>query len=220
MKKYFIYLSMMLTLVVFNACSTDDLVTDEPVVETPETPETPSDPDDPENPETPDDPDIPVGDSKILITYFSWGGTTQRMAGQIAEQTGGTLFRIEPVTPYPTDYTACTEVARAEKDSDARPAIAGEVEDWDGYDTVFIGCPVWWWTAPMIINTFAESYDFEGKTVIPFCTYASTYRDETLARIVELTPNAEHLTGLGLTGSGVSNTENVTNWLRQLGFTE
>lgn len=58
----------------------------------------------------------------------------------------------------------------------------------DSYDIVFIGCPVWWHTAPMIINTFTESYDFKGKTVVPFCTYASTYRDETLQKIVTLTP--------------------------------
>ena len=111
--------------------------------------------------------------------------------------TGGTLFRIEPVTPYPTDYTECTEVALEERDNDARPAIASTVENWNDYDIVFIGCPVWWHTAPMIISTFAESYDFKGKTVAPFCTYASTFRDETLQKIVDLTPDAAHLTGLG-----------------------
>ncbi|VDR36495.1 flavodoxin [Alistipes sp. cv1] len=88
-------------------------------------------------------------------------------------------------------------MAKAEKEADARPAIKSKVDNWDQYDTVFIGCPVWWWTAPMIINTFAESYDFRGKTVVPFCTYAATYRDETLARIRELTPAAEHLKGFG-----------------------
>ena len=72
---------------------------------------------------------------------------------------------------------------KAEKEQNARPAIKNRVADWDSYDTVFIGCPVWWWTAPMIINTFAESYNFKGKTVIPFCTYASTYRDETPERL-------------------------------------
>ena len=119
-------------------------------------------------------------DNKILVAYFSWSGNTQYVAEQIAKQTGGTLFRIEPVKPYvkpyPTEYTPCTEVAKKEKEDNARPAIKNKVEDWDSYDTVFIGCPVWWWTAPMIINTFTESYDFKGKTVIPFCTYASTYR--------------------------------------------
>ncbi|WP_299098623.1 flavodoxin [uncultured Alistipes sp.] len=154
---------------------------------------------------------------KILVAYFSWSGNTQHVAEHIASLTGGTLFRIEPEKPYPAEYRPCTEVAKAEKEADARPAIAREVEDWEQYDTVFIGCPVWWWTAPMIINTFAESYDFKGKTVIPFCTYASTYRDETLARIVELTPEAAHLKGFGAVDR---NTDGIEEWLKEIGMTE
>ncbi|MGR5593370.1 flavodoxin [Bacteroides thetaiotaomicron] len=209
MKKYLIYLMMAAAVVTFGACSPDeDYEPETPGIETP---------DEPENPEEPgDDPDTPSGDSKILVAYFSWGSTTQRMAQEIVRQTGADIFRIEPVVPYPTEYTPCTEVAREEKDNDARPAIADEVENWEQYDTVFIGCPVWWWTTPMIICTFAESYDFDGKTVVPFCTYASTYRDETLARIVELTPNADHLTGEGLT-SGRINEQNISSWLKEIG---
>lgn len=89
-----------------------------------------------------------------------------------AAQTEADIFRIEPVTPYPTEYSPCTEVAIAEKEANARPAISGKVEKWSEYDTVFIGCPVWWRT----ICSFAESYDFSGKTVVPFSTYASTSR--------------------------------------------
>lgn len=152
------------------------------------------------------------GGKKTLIAYFSWGGTTQRMAQQIQDITGADMFRIEPVVPYPTEYTPCTEVAREEKDNNARPAIKGTVENWDDYDVVFIGCPVWWWTTPMIIHTFCESYDFKGKTVVPFCTYAATYRDETLAEIVNSTPDAEHLTGEGLT-SGRINPSTIQTWI-------
>lgn len=150
------------------------------------------------------------GGSRVLIVYFSWSGNTQRVAQEIQRITGGDLFRIEPVTPYPTDYTECTEVALAERDNDARPAIASTVENWNDYDIVFIGCPVWWHTAPMIINTFTESYDFKGKTVVPFCTYASTYRDETLQKIVDLTPDAAHLTGFGARSGSTSG---VQSWL-------
>ena len=153
------------------------------------------------------------GAKKILVAYFSWGGNTQHVAEHIASLTDGTLFRIEPEKPYPAEYTSCTEVAKAEKEADARPAIKFKVDNWDQYDTVFIGCPVWWWTAPMIIHTFAESYDFRGKTVVPFCTYAATYRDETLARIRKLTPAAEHLKGFGAVGG---DTSGVENWLRTI----
>lgn len=220
MKKYVIYLMMAAAVMAFGACSPED--ENEPQTPEIENPENPDDggEDTPDEPEQPgDNPDTPGGNGKILVAYFSWGGTTQRMAQEIVRQTGADLFRIEPVVPYPTEYTPCTEVAREEKDNNARPAIASEVENWADYDTVFIGCPVWWWTTPMIICTFAESYDFKGKTVVPFCTYAATYRDETLARIVELTPDAEHLTGEGLT-SGRINEQNISSWLKEIGIIE
>lgn len=203
----------------FGACTPED----SNVPQTPETGNTSTpgetNPDTPDTPDTPEQPgeDTPSSGSKTLVAYFSWGGTTQRMAQEIVSQTGADIFRIEPETPYPTAYTPCTEVALEEKNSNARPAIASRVENWADYDTVFIGCPVWWWTTPMIICTFAESYDFSGKTVIPFCTYASTYRDETLARIVELTPDAAHLAGEGLTSGRIS-AQTVGTWLRNIGL--
>ena len=210
MKKYLIFLMMATTIVMFGACSSEDEKESEmPEVETPDTPDTGGT----------DNPDTPNSGSKILVVYFSWGGTTQRMAQEIVRQTGADLFRIEPQVPYPTEYTPCTEVAREEKDNNVRPAIVATVENWADYDMVFIGCPVWWWTTPMIICTFAESYDFKGKTVIPFCTYASTYRDETLTRIVELTPDAGHLAGEGLT-SGRINEQTIGAWLREIGIVE
>ncbi len=152
---------------------------------------------------------------KALIAYFSWGGTTQRMANQIQKIVGADVFRIEPVTPYPSEYTPCTEVAREEKENNVRPSIKGKVDNWEDYDVVFIGCPVWWWTTPMIIHTFCESYNFKGKTVIPFCTYAATYRDETLAEIVKITSDASHLTSEGLT-SGEINPNNIQTWIDQI----
>ena len=109
---------------------------------------------------------------KILVAYFSWGGTTHYLAENIAEQTGGTLFRIETATPYPTDYNECTEVAREELDNGTRPELGTSVENFDEYDVVFVGCPVWWHTAPMAIWSFLESseYDFTDKIIVPFCT--------------------------------------------------
>ena len=152
---------------------------------------------------------------KILITYFSWGGNTQHLAEEIANMTGGTLFRIETVNPYPTDYNECTEVAREELDNGVRPELSSMVDNLDDYDVVFVGCPVWWHTAPMAVWSFLESseYDFSDKIIVPFCTYASTYREETLAKIVELTPGSRHLQGFGTTGR---NTGEVESWLRTI----
>ena len=153
---------------------------------------------------------------KILIAYFSWTGKTKQMAENIAKHTGGTLFRIETVKTYPSEYTPHTEVAKSERDNGIRPELKTTVENLDEYDTIFIGCPVWWHTAPMAIWSFLESknYDFKGKTIIPFCTYGATYRDETLAKIVELTPDSEHLKGFGSTNGDA----NVEPWLKEIGL--
>ena len=193
--KHFIF--SLLMLLTFTSCSANE----------PEMPEQPQ----PVQPGEEGGSDYFSG-KKVLIAYFSWGGTTRRMAQQVQAITGGDLFEIEPVNPYPTSYTPCTEVALEERDSNARPAIKNSVANWDEYDVVFLGGPVWWHTAPMILHTFAESYDFEGKTVVPFTTYASTYRDETLKAIVDMTPDADHLEGLGLT-SGSINESRIQTWI-------
>ena len=158
---------------------------------------------------------VPGTNHKILVAYFSWGGNTQHLAQTISDATGADLFRIETVNPYPTDYNECTEVAREELANGVRPELNDTVENLDDYDVVFVGCPVWWHTAPMAIWSFLENseHDFSDKIIVPFCTYASTYREETLAKIVELTPNSLHLQGFGTTGR---NTNGVENWLRTI----
>lgn len=155
-------------------------------------------------------------DHNVLVAYFSWGGTTQQVAEKIARYTGGTLFRIETITPYPNEYTPCTVVAKEERDNGIRPQLKATVKNFDQYDTIFVGCPVWWHTAPMVIWSFLESnnYNFSGKTVIPFCTYQATYRDETLAKIVELTPESKHLKGFGTTDKKAD----VASWLKEIGI--
>ena len=113
------------------------------------------------------------GDGSTLVVYFSWSGNTEEMASYIAEQVGGDLYEIEPETPYPSDYEECGDVALVERDENARPAIANLPESLDQYDTILVGYPIWWHTAPMIIGTFLESYDLTGKEVYPFTQSAS-----------------------------------------------
>lgn len=118
----------------------------------------------------------PSGDGgKILIAYFSWSasGNTEKMASFIQEQTNGDLLKIEPLNPYPADYEECGDVALVERDENARPEIANLPDSIEGYDTVFIGYPIWWHTAPMIIGTFLENYDLSGIEVYPFTQSAS-----------------------------------------------
>lgn len=112
---------------------------------------------------------------KTLIVYFSWStsGNTEKMASYIQEQTNGDLFEIEPVNPYPTDYEECGDVALVERDENARPEIANLPDSIEEYDTIFIGYPIWWHTAPMIIGTFLENYDLSDVEIYPFAQSAS-----------------------------------------------
>jgi flavodoxin len=157
-----------------------------------------------------------LASARTLVVYFSWGGTTKSMAEMIAASTNADLFRIEPDEPYPTSYTPTTTVAKEELEKEIYHRIKGRIVDFDSYDTVFIGVPVWWHTVPMIVQGVLKDkqYNWKGRTVIPFCTYAATYRDETLAKIVELTPGAKHLAGYG-TSSPVR--KDVDAWLRKIG---
>ena len=111
---------------------------------------------------------------KTLVAYFSASGTTARAAKALAEATGADLYEIRPAQPYTgADLDWMDKKSRSSvemNDGNARPAIADRVENMADYDTVFVGYPIWWYTAPRIVNTFLESYDFTGKTVIPFAT--------------------------------------------------
>ena len=122
---------------------------------------------------TPDNAQTPADNGKTLVVYFSWSGNTEEMASYIAEQTGGDLYEIEPVNAYPTDYNECGDVAKVERDENARPQIANLPTSIEEYSTILIGYPIWWHTAPMIIGTFLENYDLSGKEVYPFTQSAS-----------------------------------------------
>lgn len=117
---------------------------------------------------------------KTLVVYFSWSsaGNTEKMANLIQEQTKADLLELEPLNPYPEDYQECADVALAERDSNARPEIANLPPSIQEYDTIFIGYPIWWHTAPMIIGTFLESYDLSGKDVYPFAQSTSMDREQ------------------------------------------
>lgn len=112
--------------------------------------------------------------SKVLVAYFSATGHTKTIAEYLQAALDADLYEIVPQEPYTDpDLDYNTDGCRAnqeQNDDAARPAISGSVDNMDGYDVVFIGFPIWWYQAPRIIETFLESYDFSGKTVIPFAT--------------------------------------------------
>lgn len=160
-----------------------------------------------------------TGDSNTLVAYFSWSGNTETMANLIAEQTGGTLFEIAPATPYTDDYDALLDIAQQEQAEDARPALAATVEDWDSYDVVFVGYPDWWSDAPMVIYSFLESYDWTGKTLVPFCTSGGSGFGRSLDRLPDSAPGATILEGLHVSGSSAADSgEEVAEWIAGLGL--
>lgn len=155
----------------------------------------------------------------ILIAYFSWSGNTEAVAGMIQEEVGGDLFEIVPAEPYTEDYDALLEIAQAEQQEEARPELAGQVENWDSYDVIFVGYPNWWSDAPMAVYTFLESYDFAGKTLIPFNTSASGGFGRSLSGIEESAAGAEILEGFTVTSDRVEGArKDVRAWISGLGL--
>ena len=112
--------------------------------------------------------------SKKLVAYFSASGITAKVAEDLADAIGADIFEIRPEVPYTkADLNWMDKKSRSTiemSNPDFRPAIAAKRDNMDEYDTIFVGFPIWWYVAPTIINTFLESYDFSGKTVIPFAT--------------------------------------------------
>lgn len=161
-------------------------------------------------------------DGKTLIAYFSWSasGNTEKMASYIQDQTNGDLFEIEPLNPYPTDYGECGDVALVERDENARPEIANLPDSIEEYDTIFIGYPIWWHTAPMIIGTFLENYDLSGVEVYPFTQSASMDTEQfenSMEFVRESAVGANVHDGLF---TEASDTEGIRAYLTENGFVE
>lgn len=125
---------------------------------------------------------------KTLVAYFSCTNNTKGVAEKLAQAAGADLYEIVPEVPYTSadlNYNSDCRANREQNDDSARPAIAGGVEDWDSYDVVFLGYPIWWGKAPKIIHTLLESYDWTGKTIVPFCTSGSSpYNDSAIKSLV------------------------------------
>ena len=152
--------------------------------------------------------------SKTLVAYFSASGTTAKVARDLAAAVGADLFEIEPAQPYTgadlnwQDKSSRTTIEM--NDESCRPAIAGEVDDMDAYDTVFVGFPVWWYVEPRIIDTFLEAHDFSGKTIVPFATSGGSGLGKAPQRMQALAPSAKVLTG-GLLNGHPSQSE-LASW--------
>ena len=153
-----------------------------------------------------------ASDGRILVAYFSATGTTRRAAEQARAATGGDLYEIVPETPYTSDdlnYNDASSRSQVEqRDPAARPAISGAVENMDAYDVVFLGYPIWNGSPPKIISAFLESYDFTGKTIVPFVTSGGSGFSD--AGLRELAGGARWMEGRRLNGASQ---DAVTQWV-------
>ena len=171
--------------------------------------------------------------NKILIVYFSRiyeqysvgnisKGNTAIVAEIIAKKTNANLFEIKPLNDnYPTTYKELTEYAEKERENKVKPKIKGTINNFDDYETIFIGYPNWWGEPPMIIYSFIESYDFSNKTVIPFITHEGSGMGGTDIKIKNATKSKDFLKGFEIYGhiaqNNIKETEKqVDNWLKEL----
>ena len=148
---------------------------------------------------------VVTGSEKVLIAYYSWSGNTRFAAETIQKLTGGTLFEIKPVKAYPTDYRACVELARKECREGSRPELAGKVEDFSRYEVVFVGTPNWWSTMAPPVRSFLASYDFSGKTVIPFVTHGGGGMARCERDMRKVCPKAAFGKGGAFSGGSIRN---------------
>ena len=146
--------------------------------------------------------------AKALIAYFSASGVTARAAKEMAAATGADLYEIQPAEPYTdADLNWMDKKSRSTiemNDPACRPAIAGGVQDMAQYDTVLIGFPIWWYVEPRIVDTFLESYDFSGKTLIPFATSGGCGIGKAEKSLQAHCPAASWAKGQLLNGAGAA----------------
>ena len=156
---------------------------------------------------------------KTLVAFFSATGTTKALAEKVAAVTGGDLYEIKPEVPYTSadlDWTVKTSRSSVEMaDKNSRPAIVKDLENAGDYGTIYIGFPVWWYTAPTIINTFLETYDFSGKNVVFFATSGGSTVDKATAQFKEQYPAIKWTAGKVLNRATV---EDVKAWVESLKF--
>ncbi len=161
------------------------------------------------------------GSASAAYAGYIEKGNTAIMAALIAEMTGGDLFEITTVTPYPEDYASMLRVAQEEIDTDARPELSFSVENMADYDVIFIGYPIWHGRMPQAIYSFIESYDLAGKTVIPFNTHEGSGQSGTQRVIENALTDCTVLQGLAIQGKTAQENEErtramLTDWLTGL----
>lgn len=220
MKKFFLLPLLMLAMInIISSCSDDE----------------------PNGPQGPTEPITP-GNGSILVAYFSYPepdgvdastgasrlviddavtGHVEFLAGIIQDAANADIFRIETVQQYPASHAPLIAQAQEELNNGVRPELKTSIENLDQYDVIFIGYPNWWGNLPAPLYTFLESYDFAGKTIVPFNSHGGSGLSSTVATIRGIQPDADVRNGFTVSRNSVDNaTNDVLEWLRQLEVVE
>jgi flavodoxin len=169
---------------------------------------------------------LPAGvDASASASIQVWNGKNTGNTGVVTniinEKVGGDIYPILVADKYPTDYDETVSRGRDEQNRNYRPQLVNHIENFNDYDTVFIGFPNWWYDMPMAMYSFFEEYDFSGKTIIPFVTSGGSGFSNTVSTIKSLEPNATILEGISISGRRVMGAEeNVTEWLEELNYSK
>ena len=154
---------------------------------------------------------------KVLVTYFSHSGNTKVIAEKINSVLNGDLFEIKTVGSYPVKYNLVVEQAKKEFIAQYRPKLINHIENFNEYDVIIIGYPMWWYTCPMVIFTFLESYNFSGKVILPFCTHEGSELSSSVEDIKKYVPSAFIKEGLAIRGSKVSDSDKlIHSWIQKV----
>ena len=206
------------------ACGGDSSSTDDQTTEAQTQEETTSPADTSTDTAAPEDSggDTAADSGNVLVVYYSATGNTETVANYIAEATGGDIFEIIPAEPYTSDDLNWTDensrVSREYADESLRDVelTTTQVENWDSYDTVFLGYPIWWGIAAWPVDGFVEANDFTGKTVIPFCTSSSSGLGESGDLLAELAASGDWQEGQRFRSS--ASQEDINEWVDSLGL--
>ena len=157
-------------------------------------------------------------DNSTVVIDGEVMGNTQYVAMEIQEKMNADIFRIEPETAYTTNHEELVDIASKEQEENARPEIKDKISDFEQYDTIFVGYPIWWSDLPMIMYSFFDEYDFSDKTIIPFSTHGGSGLADTISTIQELEPNANvYEQGLSISRNDIENSsEEISQWLEKV----
>lgn len=156
-------------------------------------------------------------ENKILITYYTWSGNTKAIAETIQSKTQGRIFELNPIHAYSRNYKACLDQAKKEIKSGSAPSLETIPENFEKYDVIFIGSPIWWGTMAPPVLSFLKQADLNSKKVVPFCTHGGGGQGHFTADVTKMCKNSSVLPGIALFGNGGSSKDlDISAWLDNL----